>query len=78
FFPMAALRGALLGLRILAQRSEQVVMQSSGFTRMQVALSVLKTAIPLVLWTRAIGDWVAPQGEQMARNYRAQAMYGGS
>ena len=26
----------------------------------------------------AIGEWVAPQGEQMARNYRAQAMYGGS
>ena len=26
----------------------------------------------------AIGEWVAPQGEQMARNYRAQAMYGGN
>ncbi|VEB50994.1 putative Permease [Salmonella enterica subsp. enterica] len=44
---------------------------------MQVALSVMKTAIPLVLLTMAIGEWVAPQGEQMARNYRAQAMYGG-
>ncbi len=60
-----------------AQRSELVVMQASGFTRMQVALSVMKTAIPLVLLTMAIGEWVAPQGEQMARNYRAQAMYGG-
>ena len=67
FFPMAALLGALL-----------VVMQASGFTRMQVALSVMKTAIPLVLLTMAIGEWVAPQGEQMARNYRAQQMYGGS
>ncbi|MGV8597991.1 LptF/LptG family permease, partial [Pseudomonas aeruginosa] len=28
--------------------------------------------------TMAIGEWVAPQGEQMARNYRAQQMYGGS
>lgn len=78
FFPMAALPGALLGLGMLAQRSELVVMQASGFTRMQVALSVMKTAIPLVLLTMAIGEWVAPQGEQMARNYRAQAMYGGS
>ncbi|KAI3491426.1 hypothetical protein L1887_44044 [Cichorium endivia] len=74
FFPMAALLGALLGLGMLAQRSELVVMQASGFTRMQVALSVMKTAIPLVLLTMAIGEWVAPQGEQMARNYRAQAM----
>ena len=78
FFPMAALLGALLGLGMLAQRSELVVMQASGFTRMQVALSVMKTAIPLVLLTMAIGEWVAPQGEQMARNYRAQAKYGGT
>ena len=78
FFPMAALLGALLGLGMLAQRSELVVMQASGFTRLQIALSVMKTAIPLVLLTMAIGEWVAPQGEQMARNYRAQQMYGGS
>lgn len=78
FFPMAALLGALLGLGMLAQRSELVVMQASGFTRLQVALAVMKTAIPLVLLTMAIGEWVAPQGEQMARNYRAQQMYGGS
>lgn len=78
FFPMAALLGALLGLGMLAQRSELVVMQASGFTRMQVAASVMKTAIPLVIFTMAIGEWVAPQGEQMARNLRAQQMYGGS
>ncbi|MBK0097961.1 LPS export ABC transporter permease LptG [Erwinia sp. S63] len=78
FFPMAALLGALLGLGTLAQRSELVVMQASGFTRMQVALAVMKTAIPLVLLTMAIGEFVAPQGEQMARNYRAQQLYGGS
>ncbi|MBW7981749.1 LPS export ABC transporter permease LptG [Enterobacillus tribolii] len=78
FFPMAALLGALLGLGMLAQRSELVVMQASGFTRMQIAASVMKTAIPLVLLTMAIGEWVAPQGEQAARNYRAQMMYGGS
>ena len=53
-------------------------MQASGFTRLQIAGSVMKTAIPLVLLTMAIGEWVAPQGEQMARNYRAQQMYGGS
>ena len=78
FFPMAALLGALLGLGTLAQRSELVVMQASGFTRMQVALAVMKTAIPLVLLTMLIGEFVAPKGEQMARNYRAQQLYGGA
>ncbi|MCK8242072.1 LptF/LptG family permease, partial [Erwinia amylovora] len=51
FFPMAALLGALLVLGTLAQRSELVVMQASGFTRMQIAAWVMKTAIPLVLLT---------------------------
>lgn len=78
FFPMAVLLGALLGLGSLATRSELVVMQASGFTRFQIAAAVMKTAIPLVLLTMAIGEWVAPQGEQMARNYRTQMIYGGS
>ncbi|MFV0548411.1 MAG: LPS export ABC transporter permease LptG [Limnobaculum xujianqingii] len=78
FFPMAALLGALLGLGALATRSELVVMEASGFTRMQIATAVMKTAIPLVLLTMAIGEWVAPIGEQTARNTRAQMMYGSS
>ena len=43
FFPMAALLGALLGLGMLAQRSELVVMQASGFTRMLQNMQVLLT-----------------------------------
>lgn len=78
FFPMAALLGALLGLGALASRSELVVMQASGYTRMQIASSVMKTAIPLVILTMVIGEWLAPQGEQWARNYRAQQIVGGS
>lgn len=78
FFPMAALLGALLGLGTLATRSELVVMQASGFTRLQIAGAVMKTAIPLVLLTMVIGEWISPAGEQMARNYRSQMMYGGS
>ncbi|QTF10208.1 LPS export ABC transporter permease LptG [Brenneria izadpanahii] len=78
FFPMAALLGALLGLGTLATRSELVVMQAAGFTRLQIAAAVMKTAIPLVLLTMAIGEWVSPRGEQMARNYRSQMISGGS
>lgn len=78
FFPMAALLGALLGLGTLATRSELVVMQAAGFSRMRIALAVMKTAIPLVLFSMAIGEWVAPKGDQMASNYRTQQIYGGS
>lgn len=78
FFPMAALLGALLGLGALASRSELVVMQASGYSRLQVASSVMKTAIPLVILTMVVGEWLAPSGEQWARNYRAQKTSGAS
>ncbi|MFB6434931.1 MAG: LPS export ABC transporter permease LptG [Candidatus Malihini olakiniferum] len=78
FFPMAALLGALLGLGTMATRSELVVMQASGFTRLQITGAVMKTAIPLVLISMTIGEWISPASEQMARNYRSQMIYGGS
>ncbi|AEW44850.1 lipopolysaccharide export system permease protein [Serratia symbiotica str. 'Cinara cedri'] len=78
FFPMAALLGTLLGLGQLATRGELIVMQASGFTRMQIASSVIKISIPLLLLTIAISEWLAPVGQQIALDYRAQQMHGGS
>ncbi|SES70412.1 LPS export ABC transporter permease LptG [Thorsellia anophelis] len=77
FFPMAALLGALLGLGSLATRSELVVMQAAGFSKLQVASAVMKTAIILMIMNMAIGEWIAPRSEQFARNYRAEKLYGG-
>lgn len=77
FFPMAAMLGAMLGLGLLANYRELVVMQASGFSRLQIAGSVMKTAILLVLLTMSIGEWVAPVSEQIAYNYRTQMIYGG-
>ncbi|MDH2999111.1 lipopolysaccharide ABC transporter permease LptG [Pasteurellaceae bacterium LFhippo2] len=78
FFPVAALLGSLLGLGSLASRSELVVMQSSGFSRFRIGLAVMKTSIPLVLFTMIIGEWGVPQTEQFARNMRSIAQSGGS
>ena len=78
FFPMAALLGALIGLGILASRSELIVMETSGFSRFKIALAVMKTALPLVILTMAIGEWVAPISEQSARNMRSEKLYGNS
>lgn len=77
FFPMAALLGALLGLGSLATRSELVVMQAAGFSKLQVASAVMKTSIILMAFSMAIGEWIAPKSEQFARNYRAEKLYGG-
>lgn len=78
FFPIAALLGSLLGLGNLASRSELVVMQASGFSRFRIGLAVMKTALPLVIFTMIIGEWGVPQTEQFARNMRSIAQSGGS
>lgn len=78
FFPMAALLGALIALGNLASRSELVVMQASGFSRLRIGLAVMKTALPLVILTMLVGEWGIPQTEQYARDMRARAISGGS
>lgn len=78
FFPMAVLLGTLIALGNLASRSELVVMQSSGFSRLKIGFAVMKTALPLVILTMVIGEWGAPQTEQYARDMRAKALSGGT
>ncbi|MGP1958694.1 MAG: LPS export ABC transporter permease LptG [Arsenophonus sp. NC-CH8-MAG3] len=78
FLPMVALLGALLGLGTLATRSELVVMQAAAFSRLQIAMSVMKTTIPLVIIAMIIGELITPLAEQWARNYRAEKIIGRS
>ncbi len=77
FFPMAALLGALIGLGSLASSSELVVMQASGMSKMRIAVSVMKTAIPIMLLVMAVGEFLAPVSEQTAKELRRAATKGG-
>ncbi|MDB1122920.1 LPS export ABC transporter permease LptG [Vibrio algarum] len=78
FFPMATLLGALIALGMLASSSELTVMQASGFSKLDIGLSVLKTAIPLMVIVMALGEWGSPQTIKMARESRAFAISGGT
>ncbi|NLS13595.1 LPS export ABC transporter permease LptG [Vibrio sp. SM6] len=78
FFPMAALLGALIALGMLASSSELVVMQAAGYSKLNIGVSVLKTALPLMVMVMALGQWGAPQAQKMARELRAFALSGGS
>ena len=77
FFPLAALLGALIGLGMMASSSELVVMQASGFSKLDIGLSVLKTAVPLMIVVMLLGEWGAPQAQKMARDLRAYATSNG-
>ncbi|WP_064605917.1 LPS export ABC transporter permease LptG [Photobacterium sp. J15] len=78
FFPMAVLLGALIGLGTLASSSELVVMQAAGFSKLDIGLSVLKTAVPLMLVVMVLGQWGAPEAQKAARELRALWTSGGS
>ncbi|WP_100753323.1 LPS export ABC transporter permease LptG [Vibrio salilacus] len=78
FFPMAALLGALIGLGMLASSSELVVMQAAGFSKLNIGMSVLKTAVPLMIVVTLLGQWGAPQAQKMARDLRAFATSNGA
>ncbi|MGR5065385.1 LPS export ABC transporter permease LptG [Photobacterium sp. DNB22_13_2] len=78
FFPMAVLLGALIGLGMLASSSELVVMQAAGFSKLDIGLSVLKTAVPLMLLVTLLGQWGAPEAQKAARELRALWTSGGN
>ncbi|WP_394202946.1 LPS export ABC transporter permease LptG [Shewanella waksmanii] len=78
FFPMAVLLGALIGMGMLASNSELVVMQSAGLSRLQITMSAMKTAIPLMFMVMILGEYGAPVAERHANELRAVKTSGGS
>lgn len=78
FFPMAALLGSLIGLGMLASSSELVVMQAAGYSKLNIGVSVLKTAVPLMIIVTLLGQWGAPQAQKMARDLRTFSTSGGN
>ncbi len=73
-FPMMALLGAILGLSVLQQDSELIVMRASGISVYQIAFSVLKIGFALALVALLIGEFVVPRTETMAQRTRTDAM----
>ncbi len=73
-FPMAALLGTILGLSILANDSELIVMRSSGISIMQITRAVLKTGGIFVVIAMLIGEVVSPWTEARASRDRAEAL----
>jgi lipopolysaccharide export system permease protein len=78
FLPMATLVGALVGMGLLAQTSELVVMQAAGLSRTKITISAMKSVVIIILAVMALGEWVTPVSEAKAKQIRTQALSGGS
>lgn len=77
FFPMASLLGCLIGLGVLANHHELVVMRASGVSIAEVTLAVFKVALFLILLVTALGETLMPRLIHYAYDQKMQALNGG-
>ncbi len=71
FFPTAILIGTLLGLGNLAANSEFIAMRAAGFSIKKITFSIAKLGLLLAILLFAIGEWVVPDADLQARNFKA-------
>jgi lipopolysaccharide export system permease protein len=72
--PYAVLIGCLVGLGILANNSELIVIRAAGISTWQIAWAAMRPALILVAIGLIIGELVLPDFERTGRVIREQAM----
>lgn len=77
FFPMASLLGCLIGLGILANNSELVVMRAAGMSISQITGAVLKASVLIIVLVTTLGETIVPSMSHYANDYKASALSGG-
>ncbi|KTC91867.1 LPS export ABC transporter permease LptG [Legionella cincinnatiensis] len=77
FFPMASLLGTLIGLGILANHSELVIMRASGMSIGQITWAVLKASVLLIVFVTVLGETLVPYFSHYANDYKTAAISGG-
>ena len=73
-FPMAGLLGSLMGLGLLASRSELIVMRAAGISLINIARMVLVAAGITLIIAIIFGEIIAPIGMRVAEKYKADAI----
>ncbi len=76
--PMAVLIGSMLGLGVLANHSELVVMRTAGLSIARLAGMAAASGLVLLLVTALIGEFIGPPLDYFARNMRDEARHSGS
>lgn len=77
FFPMASLLGCLIGLGLLANNRELVVMRASGMSIWQITFAVFKVAIFLIVLLTLAGETLIPKLSHLANDQKMQALSDG-
>lgn len=77
FFPMASLLGCLIGLGIMANHHELVVMRAAGMSTGQITLAVLKASIIVIILVTVLGETIMPGMVRYANDLKARATSNG-
>ncbi|WP_353572623.1 LPS export ABC transporter permease LptG [Candidatus Albibeggiatoa sp. nov. BB20] len=72
-FPTAVLLGTLVGLGGLANNNELTVIRAAGVSIFRITLASLQVSLFLTLMAMLLGEAIAPQWEQYAKDLRADA-----
>ena len=77
FFPMASLLGCLIGLGVMANHHELVVMRAAGMSIGQVTMAVLKSAVIVIVLVTVFSETMMPTMVRLANDQKSQAISGG-
>lgn len=70
YLPLAILLGSLVGLGLLANNSELVVIRAAGVSTLRISWMVLRPVLFLIVLSIPIGEYLAPYSEQVAESNR--------
>jgi lipopolysaccharide export system permease protein len=73
-FPLSALLGTMLGLGMLANNSELIIVRAAGVSIPRIVFSVMKSMSLLILIVIFIGEVIAPPAQQYAVHTRLKAL----
>ncbi|MCP5206409.1 MAG: LPS export ABC transporter permease LptG [Hahellaceae bacterium] len=76
YLPLGAFIGSLIGLGVLANNSELVVIRAAGVSVRRIVWAAMKPAIVVVIIGLLLGEYVAPFTERIAQSQKAVAMGG--
>lgn len=73
YLPLGAFMGCLIGLGMLANNSELVVVRAAGVSTGRIVLSAMKPALLVVVAAMLMGEYVVPFTEKIAQSKKAVA-----
>lgn len=77
-FPMAGLIGMLMGLGLLANHSELIVMRQAGLSFLNISWRTFKTLIALIIVLAIMGEVIAPKASNFSEAYKNKYLHDGT